>query len=126
MEGQDTTERLAIRPLSRSSVAAWLDLHDAVERVDRTGRHTDAEELAEALDDPKLDLAQDSMGLWDGARLAAYAVLYTPHGAVDVARFEGDAAVHPDRRRRGIGARLVAWLELRARARHAATRSCPP
>lgn len=120
MEEQDTTGGLAARPLDKDSVPAWLELQQAVEHVDRSGWHADAEELAEVLADPKLDLEQDSLALWDGARLAAYAVLYTPHGALDVARFEGDAAVHPDWRRRGLGSRLVAWLEQRARARHAA------
>ncbi|MGW7413926.1 GNAT family N-acetyltransferase [Streptomyces sp. NPDC054863] len=120
MHRQDVTESLDARPLSRDAVSAWVELHEAVERVDRVGAHVDAEELAEVLDDPKLDLEKDSLGWWDGPRLVAYAVLHTPHGAVDGARFQGDAAVHPDWRRRGIGSRLVAWLEARAQARHAA------
>lgn len=113
-------ESLETRPLSKDHVPAWLELHEAVERVDRTGDHVDAEELAEALSDPKLDPEQDSLGLWDGQRLVAYAVVYTPHGAVDAARFQGDAAVLPDRRRRGIGTRLVTWMQARAEALHAA------
>lgn len=117
MEGPESLET---RPLSKDCVPAWLELHDAVERVDRTGDHVDAEELLHALSDPKLDLEQDSLGLWDGPRLAAYAVVYTPHGAVDAARFQGDAAVHPYWRRRGIGTRLVTWMRARAEALHAA------
>ncbi|EPH44713.1 GNAT family N-acetyltransferase [Streptomyces aurantiacus] len=113
-------ESLEARPLSKDCVPAWLELHQAVERVDRTGDHVDAEELAEALSDPKLDPEQDSLGLWDGRRLVAHAVVYTPHGAVDAARFQGDAAVLPDWRRRGIGTRLVTWMQARAEALHAA------
>ncbi|MFD3515769.1 GNAT family N-acetyltransferase [Streptomyces sp. NPDC058657] len=120
MQGQDATAGLAARPLSRDAVSAWLELHEAVERTDRAGDHVAGAELVEVLQDPKLDLERDSLGLWDGPRLAAYAVLHTPHGASDAARFAGDAAVHPDWRRRGLGTRLVAWLEERAQERHAA------
>lgn len=119
MQGHDATEGLTARPLSRTDAAAWLELRNAVERVDRSGEHVDAEELIEVLEDPKLDLEQDSLGLWD-TRLVAYAVLHTPHGATDAARFRGEAAVHPDWRRRGIGSWLVSWLEDRAQARYTA------
>ncbi|SEG69441.1 Acetyltransferase (GNAT) family protein [Actinacidiphila yanglinensis] len=118
MDNLDSTGQLSTRPLGGDAVPAWLDLHEAVERVDRAGDHVDAGELLDVLDDPKLDVARDTVGLWDGSRLAAFAVLHTPHGAVDVARFQGEATVHPQWRRRGIGVRLVRWLEGRARARH--------
>ncbi|MDG4865793.1 hypothetical protein P8605_47350, partial [Streptomyces sp. T-3] len=98
---------------------AWLELEQAVEQVDRTGHHADAEDLAEELADPKLDTERDTLGLWDGPRLVAVAVVHTPHGAVDAARFDGGAAVHPDWRRRGLGAGLVDWMGGRATALHA-------
>ncbi|CAM5400660.1 N-acetyltransferase [Streptomyces spiroverticillatus] len=122
MQGQDaiSVEGLTTRPLTRDAVPAWQDLHEAVERADRTGEHVGPAELAEALADPKLDLQQDSLALWEGPRMVAYAVLHTPHGAVDAARFGADAAVHPDWRRRGIGTRLVTWLAARAKDRYAA------
>ncbi|MVO90862.1 GNAT family N-acetyltransferase [Streptomyces sp. p1417] len=120
MTGPDAGTGLEAGPLSKDCVPAWLELLGAVERADRAGEHIDAEELNEALSDPKLDLEQDTLGLWEGSRLVAYAVVHTPHGALDVARFQGDAAVHPERRRRGVGSRLVAWMEERATARHAA------
>ncbi|MFJ4963392.1 GNAT family N-acetyltransferase [Streptomyces sp. NPDC088729] len=122
MERDRAVSDMDARPLSGESVAAWSRLREETERVDRTGAHVGATDLAEILAAPKLDARQDTLGLWDGPRLAAYAVLHTPHGAVDVARFQGDAAVHPEWRRHGLGTRLVEWLEERARAQHAAER----
>ncbi|MGH4029254.1 GNAT family N-acetyltransferase [Actinomycetota bacterium Odt1-20B] len=110
---------LKARPLSREDIPAWLELHRAVEAVDRTGDHVDAVDLTESLDDPKLDLDRDTTTLWDGPSMVAYARIHTPHGAVDAARYGGEAAVHPDWRRRGLGARLVDWLDARARKLHA-------
>ncbi|WP_052869079.1 GNAT family N-acetyltransferase [Streptomyces niger] len=120
MGGQVPAESLEARPLREDSAPAWLELHHAVERADATGEHADTEEFLEVLADPKLDPDRDSLGLWDGPRLVAYAVLHTPHGALDAARFQGDAQVHPGWRHRGIGDRLFAWLEERAQARQAA------
>ncbi|MFI6938733.1 GNAT family N-acetyltransferase [Streptomyces sp. NPDC050418] len=108
------------RPLDKGDVPAWLTLQTAIEAVDRTGHHRDADDLAEELADPKLDLDQDSLAVFDGDELVAYAILHRPDGAVDAARFDGDAGVHPAWRREGIGTRLVAFLDERARAVHSA------
>ncbi|MER7170164.1 GNAT family N-acetyltransferase [Streptomyces mesophilus] len=107
------------RPLDKSDVPAWLSLRDAIEAVDRTGHHRDADDLAEELADPKLDLATDTLAVFDDEQLIAYAILHTPEGAVDAARFDGDAGVHPAWRREGVGARLVDFLDQRAKALHA-------
>ncbi|MDG4865794.1 hypothetical protein P8605_47355, partial [Streptomyces sp. T-3] len=74
ISGPDTPNALsalAARPLSKDDVPAWLELEQAVEQVDRTGHHADAEDLAEELADPKLDTERDTLGLWDGPRLVA-------------------------------------------------------
>ncbi|GAA0597282.1 GNAT family N-acetyltransferase [Streptomyces crystallinus] len=120
----NTTSHLApggflTRPMGKADVPAWLDLRADAERADRTGHHVDADDLAEELENPKLDLGRDTLTLWDGARMVAYAVVHTPDGAVDAARFRSDAAVRPEWRRQGLGRHLVSWMDARARALHA-------
>ncbi|MFG2148786.1 GNAT family N-acetyltransferase [Streptomyces sp. NPDC048696] len=110
---------LLARPMDKSDVAAWLELRDDTERVDRTGHRVDADDLAEELENPKLDPAESTLTVWDGERMVAYALVHAPDGAVDAARFNGDAAVRPGWRRRGLGGHLVAWMDARARARYA-------
>lgn len=105
--------------MDKADVPAWLDLRGDAERVDRTGHHVDADDLAEELENPKLDLERDTLTLWDGARMVAYALVHAPDGAVDAARFRGDAAVRPEWRRQGLGRHLVAWMDSRARALYA-------
>ncbi|MEV6548398.1 GNAT family N-acetyltransferase [Streptomyces sp. NPDC051597] len=107
------------RPMDKADVPAWLRLRADAERADRSGHHVDADDLAEELENPKLDLERDTLTLWDGARLVAYALVHAPDGAVDAARFRGDAAVHPDWRRQGLGRHLVSWMDARARTRYA-------
>ncbi|MGP9016959.1 GNAT family N-acetyltransferase [Streptomyces sp. BR1] len=107
------------RPMDKADVAAWLELRGDTERVDHTGHHVDADDLAEELENPKLDLAEDTLTLWDGERMVAYALVHAPDGAVDAARFRGDAAVRPRWRRQGLGGHLVEWMDARARARYA-------
>jgi mycothiol synthase len=56
---------------------------------------------------PSFDLATQTIGVWRGDDLAAFAM-------VDHDR--GDAAVHPDHRRQGIGTSLAGWMQECARA----------
>jgi mycothiol synthase len=56
---------------------------------------------------PSFDLATQTISVWDGDRLVGFA-------QVDADR--GDAAVHPDHRRRGMGTALAGWMQETARA----------
>jgi mycothiol synthase len=56
---------------------------------------------------PSFDLGTQTIGVWRGQDLAGFAM-------VDHDR--GDAAVHPDHRRQGIGTALAGWMQDCARA----------
>lgn len=83
----------------------------AVERVDKTGEHYDADDLREELEVPHLRLETDTIGLWSGDQMIAYSVLRSMPGQRELAKVHGDGTVHPDWRRRGIGLALLDWMD---------------
>ncbi|WP_179079220.1 GNAT family N-acetyltransferase [Streptomyces rectiverticillatus] len=105
-----------LKPLDTADARDLATLRAEVERADRSGLHEDETDALHELTDPKLDLAHNTVGVWQGSRLVAYAMLYEPEGVQDIARFDTAAAVHPARRRQGIGTRLVGWMCNRADA----------
>ncbi|MGK5638076.1 GNAT family N-acetyltransferase [Streptomyces sp. URMC 126] len=105
-----------LKPLGTADARDLATLREEAERVDRTGLHEDEEDVRHELTDPKLDLAHNSIGLWQDSRLVAYAMVYEPERVRDIARFGSAAVVHPDRRRQGIGTQLVDWMRGRAEA----------
>ncbi|BCJ75007.1 N-acetyltransferase [Catellatospora sp. IY07-71] len=96
-------------PLRVSDAAGWADAVAEAEQVDRTGEHYDADDLARELQDPHLDLANATLGAWDGGRLAAAGVLRTNDSPVPVHRVFFDGVVHPAYRRQGLGRQLLDW-----------------
>jgi mycothiol synthase len=58
---------------------------------------------------PSFDVAASTIGYFDGDRLVGYGEVGGP--------WNGDAAVHPDYRGRGIGTRIARWMQETARAR---------
>ncbi|MEU7820384.1 GNAT family N-acetyltransferase [Catellatospora sp. NPDC049133] len=95
-------------PLRVGDAAACAEVIAEAELVDRTGEHYDADDVAEQLADPDLDLASATVGVWEGDRLAAYGVLAS-NGSVPVHRFIFGGYVRPAYRRQGLGGRLVDW-----------------
>ncbi|MCD9142755.1 GNAT family N-acetyltransferase [Streptomyces albireticuli] len=110
---------IVFRPLEAADIAALAALREEVERTDRTGIHHDLADIREEFTDPKLDLAHDTLGAWQGTRLVAYALVYEPETVRGVLRFDTAGAVDPAYRRRGLGTRMVDWMRARARALHA-------
>ncbi|MBM7783535.1 GNAT family N-acetyltransferase [Tenggerimyces flavus] len=110
---------IVARPLAKSDVDALAVLLAAAEAVDHHGTSFDADHLIEELDTPYLDLALDTLGLWDGGRMVGCAKVWSRPGVVDVDRVWIDGRIHPSWRRRGLGRLLLEWGCARARVAHA-------
>ncbi|MCC3779287.1 GNAT family N-acetyltransferase [Streptomyces sp. UNOB3_S3] len=106
---------VTLKPLGAADARDLAQLRREVERVDATGTHEDETDILHELTDPKLDLARNTTGVWQEGRLVAYAMVYEPENVRDIARFGTSAAVHPARRRRGMGEHLTGWMRSRAR-----------
>jgi GNAT superfamily N-acetyltransferase len=92
-----------------SDAQAVTDLIAAAETVDAGSPAIDLEDIEGDWVRGSFDLATESIGVWDGDRLAAAGEVFKGRRA--------DASVHPDYRGRGIGTWLATWLEDCARAR---------
>ncbi|MFD3312637.1 GNAT family N-acetyltransferase [Streptomyces sp. NPDC058694] len=108
----------AWRPLVLDDAAALAELFAAVEAADGTDEHYDAEDLAEELGNPHVELARDSVGVWSDGELIGYAKAMGLPDATDVHRVYVEGAVRPDARGRGVGTDLVNWLVTRATQQH--------
>lgn len=112
--GEDAVEW---RHPTKDDVPAWAELVRACEAVDRTGEHLDEDDLAEEFDAPLRDPANAWFG-FDGGELVAFGWAWGMAGAANPHRVQLWGAVHPARRRRGIGSALLVRLEERGRAVH--------
>jgi GNAT superfamily N-acetyltransferase len=84
-------------------------LIDAAERVDAGEPAIEVEDIEGSWSRPSFDLASESIGVFDGAVLAASGDVFKGRRA--------EAAVHPEYRGRGLGTWLAQWIEDCARAR---------
>jgi len=111
---------LAWRPATLGDVHAVVDLVNNCDRHDLEAVALSASErvVQHRLEDvellgywqrPSFDLRTDSMALFDGGRLVAYAEVFKGRRA--------DAHVHPDARGRGLGSALLRWTVEVSRAR---------
>lgn len=99
--------RLRVRPLTRADAGTVTALVADCERHDDGVAEISESDIHAVWSQPSLDLAQASIGVFDGHRLVA-------GGEVVAGRAELD--VHPSRRGRGIGSALMRWSWERARA----------
>lgn len=108
---------LRYQTLTPETVPAWAELVNLLGEVDGTGEHHSADDLAEELAAADLDPAQDSVAVWDGDHLVAFALVRVgsslTHGEGHVRAGLG-GGVHPDHRGRGIATALFDQTEPRA------------
>ncbi|MEV0287120.1 GNAT family N-acetyltransferase [Kribbella sp. NPDC050820] len=113
-------EGIEARPIDKGDADAWAELLAAKEKVDQEGENYDAQDLIDELEDPHLDPALDTIGLWADGRMVGYGKLHAPEGLVEIDRVTTEGTVHPEWRRRGIGSALMPWLIKRAGELHVA------
>ncbi|MEV5961742.1 GNAT family N-acetyltransferase [Kribbella sp. NPDC051952] len=116
----DWPEGIAARPIEKGDAEAWAELLAAREKVDQEGENYNADDLLEELDDPHLDAANDTLGLWADGRMVGFAKAQSSPTVVDVDRVRTEGTIHPEWRRRGLGTTLMHWLIQRAGEMHAA------
>jgi len=114
-------EGIAARPMDKGDVEAWAAMSAAQEKVDQEGENYSAEDLAEQLDRPNLDLARNTISLWADGRMIGYGMAHPSVSVVDVDRVRVGGTIDPQWRRRGLGTTLMRWLIQRAGELHAAT-----
>jgi mycothiol synthase len=119
-------EGIQARPIDKGDVEAWAELLAAKEQVDQNGENFGAEDLAEELERPHLDLAEDTIGLWSGDRMIGYGIAHVRTTVVDVDRVNTEGAIHPEWRRQGLGTALMRWLIGRAGELHTTTHPDSP
>ena len=94
---------IALRPLTRDDIPAWAELLAAVEKVENTGEHYSAADLAEEMDNPDTEVGKDFVGAFDGDEQVGYFSVM-PRGETDgTYKVHVEGSVRPDRRGEGIG-----------------------
>jgi mycothiol synthase len=103
----DLTAGLTSRPLQHDDARAVFEVAAAQELLDIGEVAIEEADIVGDWNRPSFDVADSTVGVFDGDRLVAYA----EHSYND----RGDAAVHPDYRGRGIGTALAHWMQETAR-----------
>ncbi|HLS14084.1 MAG TPA: GNAT family N-acetyltransferase [Beutenbergiaceae bacterium] len=100
------------RALTRADIPAAAAVANAAFAADGTGEMVTEELMAEDFGNPRLNLASDTIGLWDGDDLAGLGSVHGREELVDgraLVTLRGQ--IHPRHRGRGLGRRLLTYLE---------------
>jgi mycothiol synthase len=98
---------LTSRVLTTDDAQAVYDVAAAQEQADLGKVEVELADIVGDWSRPSWDIATHTVGVFDGDHLVAYGEI-TSHD-------RGDAAVHPDYRRRGIGTTIAGWMQQTAR-----------
>lgn len=99
---------IVTRALARTDAVALLRLLTAIEDVDHGEEHHELVDVEHELADPAVDLAADTLGVFDDGVLVAYARVHVRPVDVQV-----EGGVDPVARGRGHGTALVGWARAR-------------
>jgi ribosomal protein S18 acetylase RimI-like enzyme len=100
-------EGLTSRVLTMDDARAVYDVAAAQEQHDVGRIEIEPADIVADWSRPSWDVATHTIGVFDGDQMVAYGEI-TGHD-------RGDAAVHPDYRRRGIGTAIAGWLQRTAK-----------
>ena len=100
---------LTQRPLVETDARAVFEVIAAQEQEDLGSIEIEEADIVGDWQQPSFDVSANTVGVFDGDRLVAYAETAT--------NLRGDAAVHPEYRGRGIGTALARWTQAMARLR---------
>jgi len=115
---------LTWQPLSQDLLAAWHELHEALNAADGAQEHLGPDDLRDELAPDWIDLAQDSrIGLDRDGVARAFGLVQVRPGDVTLLRAACWGGVHPKWRGQGVGRALLAWQLDRAEAIVAARRA---
>ncbi|GAA1799866.1 GNAT family N-acetyltransferase [Leucobacter iarius] len=104
------------RRIAEDDLPLLLELTQACDAVDNPWAVTTAEEFDLWFDDPKLRLDRDSaIALDESGRAVAYGFVGQGDEHESELWIELEGAVHPERRREGIGGALLDWQDERGR-----------
>jgi mycothiol synthase len=108
MDGLELPAGLTSRALSMGDARAVYDVAAAQEQHDIGKVEIEPADIVGDWSRPSWDVATHTIGVFDGDRMVGYGEI-SGHD-------RGDAAVHPNYRRRGIGTAIAGWLQQTARA----------
>ncbi|RSM76144.1 GNAT family N-acetyltransferase [Amycolatopsis sp. WAC 01375] len=110
---------LTWRPLTLDDMPRLAETFAEAERVEPIDEHYSAEDLAEEIGTPTVDLPTASTSAWDGDTLVAYGLLRKRDAADPVHMMRVETLVHPAYRDAAIAARLTGWFEEAGKKLHA-------
>jgi ribosomal protein S18 acetylase RimI-like enzyme len=107
MRDLDLPDGLTSRVLTMDDARAVFDVAAAQEQADVGKVEIEPADIVSDWSRPSWDVSTHTIGVFDGERMVGYGEI--------TGRDRGDAAVHPDYRRRGIGTAIAAWMQQAAK-----------